>query len=648
MNFPSFATFAEPKKTDGEHSKKRGEERKEKDRSHSETSKHVNENESKDIKDKKRKRESRDKERKKKNRKSRKNEDDIQDQLRKELALPDENKLFVVDRRGDLKNVVYDSLTSASVPMYRRGTNKILGMEGYILSNAANQKFAEGGLKMMELNGPYIADSPRSKYLEWKRTLRQKPTNIKDIAQRPERNKPNRSTLTGKKEDQAEYIQLESESDSEIGEPGLYKIDDNAKNPAATSVDEEYFKRTKEVNIKLDKDQNNVQLWMEYIAIQDLLLPKSKRLQKNRAAQSIAVESKKLGIYEKALKQIPNDETLLIGYIESYGVVHGSANILNKWAYVLRSKQKSISLWSRYLNFRQTEVGSFTVSGCVEAYSKCITALAPWKESPDDTVQIFEEHMLHMFNRCCTLLEQTGYNERAVSLYQAMIELTCFCPAAYTHQSFKQRVDMLESFWESEAPRIGEEGALGWSNSLLRENADVSDEQSETDDVDFQDIFEWAKAEINHEHVHWIPSKSVADTSDPFRTVLFDDLRPLLFEIRTPSVKVSLIYHFISYLRIPINEGVSTNSWRFNDPFSRLPGWCSGADSAGILSRSQIKQFFGIDVPQNDRLGFGVRNVPGSLHIVQPEGNKSRWSILRREDVEAAEKSGAGKPEFAQ
>jgi hypothetical protein len=55
-----------------------------------------------------------------------------------------------------------------------------------------------------------------------------------------------------------------------------------------------------------------------------------------------------------------------------------------------------------------------------------------------------------------------GYTERAVAILQAMIEFNCFCPPAFEEQSFFQRVDLFEVFWDSECRRFGEEGAVGW------------------------------------------------------------------------------------------------------------------------------------------------------------------------------------------
>jgi len=50
-----------------------------------------------------------------------------------------------------------------------------------------------------------------------------------------------------------------------------------------------------------------------------------------------------------------------------------------------------------------------------------------------------------------------GYYERAICLYQAMIEITFFCPTLLNNQSFKVKVQELENFWENEYPRFGEE-----------------------------------------------------------------------------------------------------------------------------------------------------------------------------------------------
>ena len=63
----------------------------------------------------------------------------------------------------------------------------------------------------------------------------------------------------------------------------------------------------------------------------------------------------------------------------------------------------------------------------------------------------------------CHILRQAGHTERAVSLFQAAIELNLHHPPSLSAMKLKERLEFLEAFWDSGAPRVGEEGARGWS-----------------------------------------------------------------------------------------------------------------------------------------------------------------------------------------
>lgn len=55
----------------------------------------------------------------------------------------------------------------------------------------------------------------------------------------------------------------------------------------------------------------------------------------------------------------------------------------------------------------------------------------------------------------------------ATALFQAEIEYTLFCPSLLLSEQSKQR--LFEHFWNSNGARVGEDGALGWSTWLEKE-----------------------------------------------------------------------------------------------------------------------------------------------------------------------------------
>lgn len=83
-----------------------------------------------------------------------------------------------------------------------------------------------------------------------------------------------------------------------------------------------------------------------------------------------------------------------------------------------------------------------------------------------DLIQL-ELGLVDIFMSLCRFEWQAGYQELATALFQAEIEFSLFCPALHLNDRSKQR--LFEHFWNTDAERVGEEGALGWSTWLEKE-----------------------------------------------------------------------------------------------------------------------------------------------------------------------------------
>lgn len=72
----------------------------------------------------------------------------------------------------------------------------------------------------------------------------------------------------------------------------------------------------------------------------------------------------------------------------------------------------------------------------------------------------------------------------ATALFQAEIEYALFCPSLLLSEQSKRR--LFEHFWNSNGARVGEDGALGWSTWLGKEEEQrqkiVSEELSHKDE----------------------------------------------------------------------------------------------------------------------------------------------------------------------
>lgn len=92
--------------------------------------------------------------------------------------------------------------------------------------------------------------------------------------------------------------------------------------------------------------------------------------------------------------------------------------------------------------------------------------------------------LVDVFISLCRFEWQTGYQEMATGLFQAEIEYSLFCPSLLLSEQSKQR--LFEHFWNGNGARLGEDGAIGWSSWLekeeeSRQKAIIADSAQETE-----------------------------------------------------------------------------------------------------------------------------------------------------------------------
>ncbi|CAH8636171.1 unnamed protein product [Schistosoma intercalatum] len=70
----------------------------------------------------------------------------------------------------------------------------------------------------------------------------------------------------------------------------------------------------------------------------------------------------------------------------------------------------------------------------------------------------------------CHWLAQAGHSERALAIWQAVIEFNCFRPTEIEQSSFEQRILEMELFWSSGMPRFGQPGSQHWNGWFKTRN----------------------------------------------------------------------------------------------------------------------------------------------------------------------------------
>jgi hypothetical protein len=108
-------------------------------------------------------------------------------------------------------------------------------------------------------------------------------------------------------------------------------------------------------------------------------------------------------------------------------------------------------------------------------------------------------------------------------------------PSKLQNVSLATLLEALEEFWDSEEPRLGEEGAQGWSTSISQPAsslAPIRPDQSQPNvmqDANSDPYAAWSAIERSRDETFHLPSRTADEDDDPYATVLFADVKPFLF-----------------------------------------------------------------------------------------------------------------------
>ncbi|CAM9312156.1 unnamed protein product [Lampetra planeri] len=341
--------------------------------------------------------------------------------------------------------------------------------------------------------------------------------------------------------------------------------------------------RTEEFNRQLREQPANAQLWLKFIQYQDELSAtvfggddeqQGRDLAEHRKSSYRAVLEKKLSIAERAVASNPSCRALQLERLRICKELWEPSALAKEWKKLVFLHPNSAPMWREYLLFTQTYFSNFTVSKVNSAYGKCLSTLSAVRDGSmvsHPALPGTEADMLDIFTQQCHFLRQSGHSEKAISLYQAMIDFTFYKPDSVQALSTKQQVEFFEPFWDSGEARVGELGARGWKAWMLQQERggwlqpgpeEEVEEDDEDEEVKAQTRWAaWLNVESSREAAHWLPwrpdktkGQSEEDCEDPDRQVLFDDIGPSLICLSSPELQLSLVLHFLSFLGLPVES----------------------------------------------------------------------------------------------
>ncbi|KAF9625216.1 hypothetical protein IFM89_020802 [Coptis chinensis] len=186
---------------------------------------------------------------------------------------------------------------------------------------------------------------------------------------------------------------------------------------------------------------------------------------------------KKISILEKATELNPDNEDLLLSLMKAYQSRDNREVLIERWEKILVQHSGNYMLWREFLRVIQGDFSRFKVSEVRKMYAHAIEALSAacgrlsrqghqTAKLGRDIIQV-ELGLVDTFVSLCRFEWQSGYQELATALFQAEIEFSLFSPSLLLTEQSKLR--LFEHFWNENGSRVGEDGALGWSVWLEKE-----------------------------------------------------------------------------------------------------------------------------------------------------------------------------------
>ncbi|GAD95713.1 hypothetical protein NFIA_059290 [Paecilomyces variotii No. 5] len=505
----------------------------------------------------------------------------------------DDSDLFVVDRKGDRYNVTYGTLHRYSVPQYYRiGQGSVLGLPP---SYKIDRDAADGAALVITpdtLRGRSSKSKIRSTFLKLNRQqprlLRIRRDNEVDPAEATRDFLPLSSsgsrkrrkildTSDSEENDRYAYRSIEGKAKPEKDLPSdleaVSESDDSGEEGRRIDPDEEIKQHNLRLSRAVEDHPDDVDAWLQLIHHQDALLAGAGRETRTLSyAEQRSLADIKLSLYDKALRRVarnPSKDRLLLGFLHEGRKLWDTKKLSNQWQSVLKANPGYISLWVKYLDFRQTEFLDFTYDRCKATFLECMELNASSLDNLEKArIQIY------LFLRMTVFMRQSGFAEHAVGLWQAVLEFVFFRPDAFNvNDDLQAALSSFMEFWESEVARIGELGAKGWksgNSTSVQPRSTVAHSK-----INRKHVFSsWLECENDREMNARLPARVLDEfeEDDPYRVVLFSDVQDFLtlfWKFTSGEVLIGAFMHFCCLPALSTEENTEVCRQWSGDAFLR-------------------------------------------------------------------------------
>jgi hypothetical protein len=207
------------------------------------------------------------------------------------------------------------------------------------------------------------------------------------------------------------------------------------------------------------------------------------------------------------------------------------------------------AVWAQYLAWKPTSA-SATLTDISDSYAEALRFIATFGSA--NAIEFCFSLQL----RLCELLQRADYSARAFAILQAQLELTLV-----PFSSGEEAKDTFERHWDSEEPRIGEEGAVLQAGEVSEKPVERARTASPSTSWQGQrsrgsPLDQWVATQRELAHLRQRPARtddppiySAGEGEvDPFSVVLFSDIRPFLISGLPAANRLLALRNLARYL----------------------------------------------------------------------------------------------------
>lgn len=484
-------------------------------------------------------------------------------------------KSYFSDRRGDHDIVKYGTLNRYDIPSYRRsGYGNVLGLSGQKIDREySTEKKIYMTPVVPARQKRMLTDRHAAK--ESKRTLKLVKTAedhhgdaTRDFIALSSTHERKRGPGSGSEgEDNhtpdVDYRGIDDKRDpNDAADPDTYYESDTQTANANLEITQKNSRLIRETR----DDPKNLQAWEDLIEHQESMMMLDKGNAELSAADRQNLADVRISLYEEALRKIGDDDgsraTLQLGLLREAERHWEAAKLAKKWHDVVKQYPRDIMLWFGYIGFARSSFSRFKYEDCRAAFVRCLQAL----QSPNrPNVEVASDTKLHLFVSMTTMIQESGYQELALAIWQAALEYNMLAPQHLTTNKMQQ----FEEFWESEAPRIGEPESKGWKHTSIEDAAPPTYSVTlDMPDSSGSVLDSFQRREVDSALKLRYPGRSTdeVDEDDPFHAIFFSDLKEYIPIFPNSSIE-SQIDAFLCFCGLPALATTDVSvSWR-SDPF---------------------------------------------------------------------------------